>query len=169
VPSQQDINFVQTAAQSGLAEINEGTLALQKAPDIAVREFGRWMQSDHGLLNQILGLAGPFLGISVPTTPDAEHQAALNQLSALPPDEFQTAYINGQVADHQAAVNLFQTEAQSGQESLLVLLAQTALPVLQAHLTQSQELQAFLQSGGSLMPGQPPTEIPAVTTSAPVI
>jgi len=126
------------------------------------------MQTDHGLLNQILGLAGRYLGISVPTTPDAEHQAALNDLSALPPDQFQTAYVDGQVADHQAAIDLFQTEAQSGQDFLLVLLAKASLPVLQAHLTQAQDLQAALQGGSLPASGPAPTEIPAVTTPPPI-
>src|SRR3954467_2886833 len=121
--SQQDIAFVQAATQSGLAEINEGTLALQQAPDIAVKEFGRWMQTDHTLANQLISLAARFSGVPVPTAPSAEQQAAFTQLSSLQGTAFQTAYIDAQVADHQTAVSLFQTEAQSGQDPLLVGLA----------------------------------------------
>ncbi|MBV8574934.1 MAG: DUF4142 domain-containing protein [Acetobacteraceae bacterium] len=47
--SQQDKNFIQEAGAGSLAEAELGQLAEQRAATPAVREFGRWMYTDHGL------------------------------------------------------------------------------------------------------------------------
>ena len=53
--SQQDKTFVHEAGAGNLAEVEPGQLAEQKAADPAVREFGRWMATDHGFAQQVAG------------------------------------------------------------------------------------------------------------------
>lgn len=48
--SQQDRNFVQHAGAGNLAEATAGKLASERAATPAIREFGRWMYTDHGLV-----------------------------------------------------------------------------------------------------------------------
>src|ERR1700745_3622331 len=53
--SQQDKTFVHEASAGNLAEPELGKLAEQKAAAPAVKEFGRWMATDHGFARKWLG------------------------------------------------------------------------------------------------------------------
>src|ERR1700745_4530969 len=52
--SQQDKTFVHEAGAGNLAEAELGKLAEQKAATPAVKEFGRWMATDHSFANKWL-------------------------------------------------------------------------------------------------------------------
>jgi putative membrane protein len=136
--NEQDRNFVQQAAQSGQQEIAAGQLAEHRARSPAVREFGRWMVADHSLLDKMLKAHAEQTGIQVP--PPAKSDTKLSQLQHNP--HFDAAYISEQVMAHEQAVALFQAEEQRGQNEHLKSLAQLALPLLQAHLTEARELQS---------------------------
>jgi putative membrane protein len=47
--SQQDPTFIKEAGAGNLAEADAGKLAMEKGGTPAIREFGRWMYTDHGL------------------------------------------------------------------------------------------------------------------------
>ncbi|CAH2600848.1 conserved protein of unknown function [Rhodovastum atsumiense] len=138
----QDSRFVAAATKSGIAEIREGTLAIQRSPNIAVQEYGFWMQTDHTVLNQLLATAARAAGIPVPTTLDPEQQAGIDRLSRLHGAAFSRAFLPKEVTDHQEALAVFRTEVQRGQDPGLVRLARTSIPVIAAHLTEAQTLQA---------------------------
>ena len=53
-PNSPDANFVQQAADGGRAEVAMGNLAQLRGATSAVREFGRWMSTDHTMLNDML-------------------------------------------------------------------------------------------------------------------
>src|SRR4051812_1213536 len=76
-PSAQDASFVQFAAQSGLAEVQEGQLAISNSSNLAVSEFGRWMVTDHTANNAVLQNLAAQAGIAVPTSPSAEQQSEI--------------------------------------------------------------------------------------------
>jgi putative membrane protein len=50
--SRQDKTFICEAGAGNLAEAELGKLAEQKAAAPAVKEFGRWMATDHGFANK---------------------------------------------------------------------------------------------------------------------
>ncbi|HVH74011.1 MAG TPA: DUF4142 domain-containing protein [Stellaceae bacterium] len=66
--------------------------------------------------------------------------AARRRLLAARGALFNRRYINGQVRGHQAAVQLFESEAQQGRSPLLRHFAQTALPMLRAHLRRAEAI-----------------------------
>ena len=53
--SQQDKTFIHEAGAGNLAEAEMGQLAEQKAITPAIKEFGRWMATDHGFANKMAG------------------------------------------------------------------------------------------------------------------
>jgi putative membrane protein len=118
--STEDRNFVKQALGAGMAEVQEGQLALTRARDLAVQEFGRWMVTDHKLLGKML-----------------KWQAATGPA-------FEQQYVIGQVAAHQQAVQLFTQEANSGQNQGIKALAGLGLNVLKQHLAEAQQLQGAL-------------------------
>jgi len=133
-PSEQDTSFVQFAAQSGLAEVQEGQLALAQTSNLAVSEFGRWMVTDHTANNAVLQNLAQQEGIPVPAAPSADQQAEIARLQSLPPDAFASAYSEGQVTDHANALMQFIKEATTGQDPAIKAFAQETIPVLVQHL-----------------------------------
>jgi putative membrane protein len=141
-PNNADRIFVHAAAIGGMAEVELGELAQQKAQSEAVKDFGRRMVEDHGKANERLISIAHDAGIPVPDELDQEHKAMRDRLEALDGGAFDLAYLEGQVADHQKTAQLLEHEIGSGQQVDLKNFAAETLPVVLEHLRTAQELQA---------------------------
>ncbi|HEV2303510.1 MAG TPA: DUF4142 domain-containing protein [Stellaceae bacterium] len=53
---------------------------------------------------------------------------------------FNRRYVDGQARGHEAAVRLFESEAQGGRSPLLRHFAEGALPILRAHLRHAEAI-----------------------------
>ncbi len=122
-----------------MAEVQFARLALEGALAEQVRGFAERMILDHTAANQQLVILAEAAGMTPPTEMDQQHQALHEQLSQLAGEEFDRQYMQGQVQDHQAAVELFSTEATPPSGPADQLIAQ-ALPRLQEHLEMAQQI-----------------------------
>ncbi len=147
--SQQDKTFVHEAGAGSLAEVELGQLAEQKAADPAVREFGRWMATDHGLANKWLEAILREEHESAQPTLTAEQKQEKQRLEGLSGAQFDQQYIQHMVQDHEKTVPLFQKEAKEGHNAAIKSFAENLTPVLEQHLTEAKEL-----AGNSGMAGQ---------------
>lgn len=139
--SGKDKRFVIKAAQSGRAEVETSKLAMSKSQNDEVRKFAGRMVDDHAKANEQLAQIARNNGIEVPTTPDPAHQKIVQRLQGLQGAEFDKMYAQEAGAkDHQAAVNLFQSEAKSGRDAELKKFAGQTLPTLQEHRQMAQAL-----------------------------
>lgn len=129
-----DRRFVEKAAASGLAEVQAGQLAQQKATDPKVKDFAQKMVTDHTTANQKLMALAQAKGLTPPAALDDKHQAELTKLQNADGAKFDKLYMKGQLRDHQEAVRLFQNEADKGQDADLKAFATQTLPILQQHL-----------------------------------
>jgi putative membrane protein len=142
--SQTDQNFMMKAAYANNAEISAGQMAATKANSSAVASFGQTMVTDHTVAKtELISIAGQ-MGMTLPQGLDSMHQALANQLSMLMGMAFDSTYINSQVMDHQAAIQLFQSEASNGNDSRLRDYAQKYLPKLQMHLQMADSVRMGL-------------------------
>jgi putative membrane protein len=176
--SDQDRTFLQQAQIANIEEVGEGKLAQTHNASLSSREFGRWMIGDHGSLAAGLTVVAGELGVTLPTSLDAQHQAELQDLAGRSGTDFDQAYASGGVQDHAASIALFQQEASSGSNPTLVSIAQQTLPLLQAHFQQAQILAGSLGgsagtnasaddgSGAAAAGNQPAVEDPITQTSA---
>jgi putative membrane protein len=142
--STEDRNFVKQALGAGMAEVQEGQLALTRARDLAVQEFGRWMVTDHKLLGKMLKWQAKEAGMTLQPAMSPQEDATLAKLKAATGPAFEQQYVIGQVAAHQQAVQLFTQEANSGQNQGIKALAGLGLNVLKQHLAEAQQLQGAL-------------------------
>jgi putative membrane protein len=141
-PNVSDRNFARAAAAGGLAEVEFGRLAQQKARSDAVKYFGQRMVEDHGKANdQLKGLAKED-GVPLPEKLDPEHMAIHDRLAGLSGAAFDQAYLQAQVADHQQTAQLFEYEIGAGQDGDLKSFASQTLPVVLKHLEMAQHIQA---------------------------
>jgi len=135
-----DKKFVKESALGGLAEVEMGKLATQKASSDAVKQFGQRMVDDHSKANEQLKQAAAKSNIEVPASLDSKHQSRIDKLAKLSGPEFDKAYLKDQVKDHENDVDKFKDEAQNGSDPNVKQFAMATLPTLQEHLSAVKDL-----------------------------
>jgi putative membrane protein len=139
-----DRDFAMQAGYSNAAEISAGQLAASKGNSALVRSYGQQMATDHQpALNELVTI-GNEEGLTVPTTPDPAHQALMQRLMTLSGYDFDTAYMNSQVSDHQMAISLFQNEVNNGRRDRVQNYAADKLPHLNEHLQRADSIRTAL-------------------------
>jgi predicted outer membrane protein len=78
-----DSGFATEAAEGGLAEVQLGQLATQKASNEDVKRFGQMMVDDHSKANEQLNQIAQSKHLSVPQKVNSKNQAAFERLSGL--------------------------------------------------------------------------------------
>jgi putative membrane protein len=140
--SASDRTFVTHAAHSGLAEVELGRLAADKASNADVKQFGQRMVDDHGKANdELKGLASQ-KNVTLPTDLDAKHKAEHARLSKLAGAAFDRAYMAAMVGDHNNAVASFQRASKTAKDPDLKAWAGKTLPTLQDHQKMAREIGA---------------------------
>lgn len=137
-----DSAFVLNAGMSNTAEIDAANLALAKSTDSAILNFANMMIADHVAAQASLkNVAGKYY-LAVPDSVDAAHALIAAELALQTGRAFDSMYIHQQVVDHQAAVQLYQTESTAGNNTDLGNFADTTLPKLQMHLDSANAIAA---------------------------
>lgn len=134
--------FITMAAQSGLTEVELGKLALNKTSNPDVKKFAAVMVDDHTKANQELQSIASSKNVSVPTALDADHAAMVRSMGNRSGKEFDAVYAKHMVADHDKAIDLFETETGDTDQDLAAYAKKT-LPVLQNHQQMAKRLAAM--------------------------
>jgi putative membrane protein len=129
-----DVKFLQKAAQDGLAEVELGQLAQQKAMRDEVRQFGKRMAEDHTKANEQLKAVASAHNVSIPSALDRRHEREMNKLSQLVGGDFDRAYMSRMVSDHRKDVRQFRKRANAKTQTDATRFAAATLPVLESHL-----------------------------------
>lgn len=138
--SAADQNFVKKAAQGGMAEVELGKLATEKASSDDVKKFGQRMVDDHGKANDQLKQIASQKGVNVPSDLDAKDKALKDRLSKLSGPEFDRAYMKNMVRDHTKDVAEFRKESKSAKDDDVKNFASQTLPTLEDHLKQAKSI-----------------------------
>ena len=129
-----DVMFATKAAQGGLAEVQMGKLAADKATNPDVKAFGQKMVDDHTKANDNLKSIAADEKMTLPDSLNPKDQALYTKLQNAPAGKFDHEYVMAMVKDHQMDVKEFQKEATSGQDPKVKGFASDTLPVIQMHL-----------------------------------
>ncbi len=139
--SASDQRFIEEAAEGGLAEVELGKLAVQKASSDDVKQFGQRMIDDHSKANNNLKQVASALGVKLPQHLSAKDEATKEQLSKLSGDQFDKAYVRDMVKDHKADVAAFRTESSTGRDASIKSFATQMLPTLRDHLKNAENIE----------------------------
>ncbi|MNQ89637.1 hypothetical protein D3C85_1049510 [compost metagenome] len=131
--------FVTRATANGIAEVQAGSLALQKGTSLKVKEFARMMVTEHAAANRQLIALAQKRRIKVPEAPALMARAKQKILELRGEASFDRAYANNQVVAHKASVALFHRAANSEDEDIRAFAIQT-LPQLEQHLRLAEDL-----------------------------
>jgi putative membrane protein len=93
--------FINDMAIAGLAEVQLGKLAAERAQDADVKAFGQMMVKDHTDANDELKQAAASSGVQLPTQLDEKHRELADRLMKLQGEEFDREYTKAMVEGHE--------------------------------------------------------------------
>jgi putative membrane protein len=135
-----DRQFIKKAAQGGLAEVQLGQLATEKADSPDVKQFGQKMVDDHSKANDQLKQVASNKGVTIPDKLNAKDAATKARLEKLSGKAFDRAYMRDMVMDHTKDVSEFRTESKTAKDPDVKKFASETLPTLQDHLQQAKSI-----------------------------
>lgn len=147
--SGKDQKFIMDAAQDGMAEVELGQLAQQKASNPEVKSFGQKMVEQHTQANEELKSIASKNNVTLPTDLEAKLKANVDRLSKLEGEQFDKAYMQHMVQDHKKAVSLFEKTSKSAKNEDVKQFAAKTLPTLRDHLQNAQTVNSATSNTGS--------------------
>jgi putative membrane protein len=129
-----DSSFYKHAAEAGLAEVSDATLAAQSATDPKLKDFAAMMVKDHSAANDKLSALAGSKSITLPTSASIPQMATHEKLKLESGDTFDKSYIKGQISAHRATLRLLRKEIATGQDPDAQAFAKSVLPTVRGHL-----------------------------------
>ena len=140
VIDKDDAKFAVAAANGGMAEVELGNLAQEKAVNLKVKDFGAMMVKDHSKVNDELKALAKSKGITLPDALDNDMQKIKNDLSAKSGANFDKAYVSNMIDDHKTDIKEFEKAAGNCKDPDLKAFAKNTLPTLKLHLAAIQKI-----------------------------
>jgi putative membrane protein len=132
-------DFADDASAKGIAEVEAGKLALQKATSPDVKAFAQQMITDHKAANAELASVAKRKNLKVADDAELMDKAKAFMLKQRDGESFDAAYTANQVTAHEQTIELFQKGAKSD-DADIAAFANATLPKLESHLKQARIL-----------------------------
>lgn len=137
--SQDDLDFINKAAQGGLLEVQLGQVAARQGTVSSVKTMGQKLSADHSAAyDELKGLAAK-KGLNLASTLDSDHQKRLDELSKMGGTKFDKDYADYMAEDHEKEVRLFEKAAKEANDPDVRAWANKTLPTLRGHLSMAQD------------------------------
>jgi putative membrane protein len=140
-----DSTFVVTAANDGMAEVNAGKMAEEKAASPRVKRFAAMMVADHTAAGDELAAIAKTKNITLPAAPNADAQKMAADMGKMSGKDFDKDYVNGMVDGHEKAVKLFTGASENCKDPDLKAFATKTLPTLKMHLDSIRAIKASMK------------------------
>ena len=149
-----DANIAALLDEANAGDSAAGAVAEKKGTSASVKDFGRTMARDHHMLRkQGQDLAKKLNLTPQPPANDTLQSSAskwVDSLNAMPKGAaWDKAYIDHEVAAHQAVLDLLQTAGGAAQNAQLKDLIQKATPTIQGHLAKAKQVQQKVDAAAS--------------------
>lgn len=143
---EDDSEFAIKAASGGMMEVELGNLAMQKATNARVKEFARMMVDDHTKANSELKSLAASKNITLPATMGNDHQKHLDDLRAKSGADFDKAYMDLMVEDHDEDIDLFEKASNNAKDADVKAFAAKTLPTLRKHHESAKSIKDGMKS-----------------------
>jgi putative membrane protein len=140
-----DAKFAVDAANGGMAEVELGKLAEQKAFNQQVKGFGVMMVKDHSIANMEMKELAKNKKITLPDSIDADVKKLKADLSDKSGAAFDKAYVSAMVKDHREDIAAFEQARKTVKYPEMTALIDKALPMLKMHLEAIEHIQQQLK------------------------
>lgn len=136
----KDRIFLRKAAEGGMAEVELGRLASQKAGAQDVKDFGSKMVTDHTELNNEMKPIADSMGVMLPRKLSQKDQAEYDKLNGLSGDAFDTEYLTCMAKDHHTDLHEFRIEAANTSDPVLKNAVEKGARVIHEHTSMVNQL-----------------------------
>ena len=161
--SNADKDWVEASLDAGMAEVELGRLAEQRASNPDVKQFAQMMVRDHTKAGDELKQIAQKHSITVSPHLDDKHRDLMDKLSKLNGAEFDRQYIDAMVDGHEDIINHLQSKASEDRfgenkgtvrpessdnpvEASLNQWAANTLPVAREHLEKAKQIDDTLDN-----------------------
>lgn len=142
---EESTNFLVNAADGGLAEVQMGELAQQKATNPNVKNFAALMIKDHTAANDQVKALASQRNVALPPTPADNHKNHMDDLSKKTGKDFDKAYMNMMEDDHEKTINMFESASGKVNDAEVKAFIDNTIPKLKMHLDSVKAVQARLK------------------------
>jgi len=139
--SGDDAKFAVEAANGGMAEVELGTLAQQKATNPDVKNFGAMMVTDHSKANAEMKQLAASKNITLPDSINNDEKKIKMDLMGKSGADFDKAYVKAMVDDHKEDIKAFEEAAKKVKYPEMQAFITKTLPVLKMHLASIEKIQ----------------------------
>lgn len=129
-----DLAFMNDAAPGGMAEVELGKLAAQKAQNAEVKTFAQKMVEDHSKAGDELKQLAAQKKVTLPADVLPTHKESMDKLSKLSGSDFDKEYVRAMVAAHEKDVAAFENVSKTAVDADVKTFAAKTLPTLKTHL-----------------------------------
>jgi len=139
--SRPDADFAVEAANGGMAEVELGKLAQEKASSTQVKNFGAMMIKDHSMANMEMKELAKDKKITLPDSIDTKEKELKMALSGKSGADFDRAYVEAMVKDHKEDIAAFEAARGKVKYPEMTALIDKTLPMLKMHLQTIEGIQ----------------------------
>jgi len=136
-----DKSFIEKAAKAGTEEVEVSRVAVERSTNPRVKAFAEMVVADHTSANTALASLAASKGITLP----ARDMDDANKWTKKNGSDFDEDYIDKMVSAHKDAVELFEKQANKGDDLETKTFARDTLPKLQHHLEMAMDLKKSLK------------------------
>lgn len=137
---EDDSEYVLTAAEVDMKEIELGKLAQQKGMSADVKAFGKMMVDQHTASSAITKALAAKKNISLPMAPTDKVKEAIEELNTKTGKDFDEAYVDMMVDGHEATINKIEKASENAKDEEIRMWAANMLPTLRTHLDHAKQL-----------------------------
>jgi putative membrane protein len=138
--SNSDAQFLAMAAQADMTTAHIGKMAESRAAASKVKDFANTLVQDHTSDYERLTELAAKTGDAVPKAIDRQNDYLINSLNRYKGKSFDHAFLTRQSAEHEKLINAFKREAEHGSNPAIKAYATKALPTIERHLHDAQDL-----------------------------
>lgn len=132
--------FLVNAADGGMTETEAGKMAQQKASNASVKRFADMMVMDHTGANEKVKALAAARNVALPSAPSEEHQKKAASAGEKTGKNFDRAYMDMMVDDHEKTIDLFEQASNNSNDDEVKNFINTTLPTLKMHLDSARAI-----------------------------
>jgi putative membrane protein len=138
--SKRDADFLKMAAEADMTATHIGKVAEDRAVASGVKDLGRKLVQDHTSdYRQLTDLAAK-ISESVPKAIDKQDDREIANLNKRKGKMFDQHFLTQETVEHEKLIKAFKDEAEHGDNPDVKAYANKALPLMEGHLHEAQDL-----------------------------
>jgi putative membrane protein len=134
-----DRTFALKAAQGNIDGADLGRLAMTHASNEGVKDLAKRLVEDHSKANGDLTAIADKEKINLPKELGDKARQLKTKLAAMKGADFDRMFLQNLIREHKEDIDMFQSEAQNGNDRRIKDFANRTLPVLRQHLQLAED------------------------------